>query len=214
VAFIGNTTTLTTEGVKTLAELRDTPFKAIINGDIFPCHEGTHYEANRDVYFLKTGIGHNAFLTLDQELLRADSIFQNVQEFRFKDKIQLISNPLTAYEGYENDIEFFKRAYYDSDDNFIIKFTPDDYLPDLQKILLRLGVLSTHSVSTSSIAIPPEYQQTFLDLITGQKVADVHKPKNTIFKKLEYFDTLPTYSCVIEGAHAFDADCLYARDNS
>lgn len=59
-------TVLTTEGVRTLKELIDQPFIAVINDDLFPCKRGAFSEGRRDLYELKTNWGYRTLATYDQ----------------------------------------------------------------------------------------------------------------------------------------------------
>lgn len=218
MAFLGHTTTLTTEGLKTFEELENTPFTAILNGNTFPCYEGTVRENNRDVYYFKASSMFEAYLTLDQNLLSKEGQLKNVQEFKFKDPLQIVRNSFYPYTGYENDIELlreaFQRNHYILNDMLIINFPPEAPVVEIRNMILRLGILTHTTTLPAAIKITKEYYPYFLDILDGNTLEQPINKTNITFKKLEYYDTLPTYSCTIEGARAIDAGCFYAKDNN
>lgn len=220
--FTADTTTLTTQGTKTFQELENTPFQAILNGNIFPSY-GTRCVGLRDFYTLFNVSAHKLLVTLDQFLVTKDGTPKNVQDFRFKEPIRLISNPPIDYEGRELDIQYFRQQYLDQgrhgDGGFItIPINLDIPIHERQSTLLRLGVesLLIRSAGTAYaiIGIRKESVNNFLTLINIEQHEHAPTTRGSKFRIIEYFDTLPAYSVIVDGAHAIDANCFYVPDDS
>lgn len=75
MGFSSQTTILTTLGVKTLQQLEGKAFTAVIEDDLFHCHQGTFSEGRRDLYELRTGWGYRVLTTYDQPFYTMDGTF-------------------------------------------------------------------------------------------------------------------------------------------
>lgn len=219
--FTADTTTLTTKGTKTFQELENTPFQAILNGNVFTSY-GTHCEGMRDFYTLFNVSAHKLLVTLDQFLLTKDGTPKNVQDFRFREPIRLISNPPTPYEGREEDVQYFRQQYLDQgrhgDSGIItIPIHLDIPISEHQNTLLRLGVesllLRSAGKAYAILGIREESVNNFLTLINVEQHEHVPTTLGSKFRIIEYFDTLPAYSVIVDGAHAIDANCFYVPDD-
>lgn len=220
--FTADTTTLTTKGTKTFHELENTPFQAILNGDTFNSY-GTQYEGLRDFYTLYNVSAHKLLVTLDQFLITGDGVPKNIQDFRFREPIRLISNPPTDYEGREQDIQYFKNQYLDqgqhSDTGIItIPIHLNIAISEHQNTLRRLGVesllLRNYHKDYAILGIREESVNNFLTLIGIENHEHTPATRGSKFRIIEYYDTLPAYSVIINSAHAIDANCFYVPDDS
>jgi hypothetical protein len=220
--FTADTTTLTTQGTKTFQELENTPFQAILNGNIFSSY-GTQYEGLKDFYTLFNVSAHKLLVTLDQFLVTGEGVPKNVQDFKFREPIRLISNPPTPYEGREEDIAYFRQQYLDQgrhgDSGIItIPINLDIPIHERQNTLLRLGIkshlLRNFTKDYAILQIRKESVDNFLALINNTPIEITPPDALSKFRIIEYYDTLPAYSVIVNGAHAIDANCFYVPDDS
>ena len=252
MGFSGYTTVLTTGGVKTLKDLENKPFTAVINENWFPCHYGSHKLKDSDLYFVKTTGGHSVLTTINQRFLTEKGTFREIQDFRYGDKLVLSIPTNYNFDGispehYDLDTIDPKYEFYDASFyklffrnlfNTYGKFTENglSFYFGIQshsecnlivRMFARFGIISgTISARRNMIGVIIT-NRNLLNYVThvgfdntqDENLAYEHlieKPPSdihmTTFRSLTYQDTQMAYSCEIEGAKAFDANCFYVHD--
>lgn len=236
-----DTTILTTEGVKTIKELVDQPFNAIIDNDVFPSL-GAQFDGKKDLYLLKAVSGHSVITTFDQFFFTKDRTFKPINEFHRREKLTLSlsqksfggedeyfePSPTDIYpefEYYSSDfyIEFLKCIWYaygyinDRGLHIIYDLSLKAHASMIQRMLQRLGVqvMPQFSRNVNGVMITKKAAiNNFHSIVLGEDLPYIPHPSVASFKSLEYFDTSYTYSCEITGVRAYDANCFYVGDST
>lgn len=246
MAFSGDTTILTTEGVKHLRDLVNKPFSAIVDNNIFPCHLGVEDLGKKDLYLMRVSNKCNILTTFDQEFINKRGVFKPIQEFSNGEKIKLsisaqpfdgVDFQFVDYSDIIPEFEFYSSKFYKefftelwnryglySENNMIIDMKHIDVLKVAQliRMLTYCGIHSLayqHRRIPAGIVVSPKQIYNFIKFIdlNEDKAYELIKgePKENYyltFRNLEYYETSNAYSCSIEGANAFSANCLYTAD--
>ena len=85
--------------MKTLEDLRDTPFEVLLNGDIFPCRAGAIYHPKIDIYQLRTTNGFKIYTMFNQIFISKKEQFVSADDLRPGDQVLASNHKNHTFKG-------------------------------------------------------------------------------------------------------------------